>query len=99
MLRYRKQRSKTIISEGMAVKSNRIKTVQIYKWDKWNMMSVEINGKSLILREISQDWGEECHTFLSRPAMMHWANERFATERFKGPEEERQKILEAFRQI
>jgi hypothetical protein len=81
------------------LKSNRIKTVQIYKTDKWNMMNVEINGKTLILREISEQWGEECHTFLSRPALMHWANERFSTERFKGTQEEREQILEAFRQV
>lgn len=78
---------------------SRIKKVQIYKTDKWNMMSVEINGKSLILREISEEWGEECHTFLSRPAMMHWAEARFAPDRFKGTEEERLQILETFRQV
>lgn len=81
------------------MKSNRIKTVQIYKTDKWNMMNVEINGKTLILREISEQWGEECHTFLSRPAMMHWANERFSAERFTGSEEERTAILQAFKQV
>lgn len=81
------------------MKSNRIKTVQIYKRDKWNMMNVEINGKTLILREISEQWGEECHTFLSRPAMMHWAEERFAPGRFEGTDEERGQIMETFRSI
>lgn len=76
-----------------------IKQVQIYKKDKWNMLTVEINGKTLILREISDQWGEECHTFLSRPAMMHWAEERFSKEHFQGTEEERLQIMEAFRQI
>ncbi len=87
------------LSGGNTVKSNRIKTVEVYKRDKWNMLNVEINGKTLILREISEEWGEECHTFLSRPAMMHWAEERFTPERFKGTEEERLQILENFRKV
>lgn len=76
-----------------------IKKVQIYKKDKWNMLTVEINGKSLILREISDQWGEECHTFLSRPAMMDWAEKRFSKESFAGNEEEREQIMQAFRQV
>lgn len=76
-----------------------IKKVEIYKKDKWNMLTVEINGKNLILREISDQWGEDCHTFLSRPAMMQWAEERFSKEAFDGTEEEREQILKAFRQI
>lgn len=76
-----------------------IKKVQIYKKDNWNMMTVEINGKSLIVREISDQWGEDCRTFLSRPAMMHWVEERFPKEGFEGNEEEREQIIEAFRQI
>ncbi|MDF2922873.1 MAG: hypothetical protein K0R57_1787 [Paenibacillaceae bacterium] len=81
------------------MRSSKIKTVQIYKTDKWNMMNVEINGKNLILREISEQWGEECHTFLSRPAMMHWAEARFSEERFQGTPEERAEIMEKFRQV
>jgi len=76
-----------------------IKKHQIYKHDKWNMMSVEVNGTRLILREISDQWGEECHEFLSRPEMMHWAENRFAEHKFKGTAEERQEILQAFKQI
>jgi hypothetical protein len=76
-----------------------IKQVQIYKKDKWNMLTVEINGKTLILREISDQWGEECHTFLSRPAMLHWAEGRFSKETFQGTEEERQQIMDAFRKV
>lgn len=86
-------------SEGITLKSNKIKTVQIYKWDKWNMMNVEINGKTLILREISDQWGEECHTFLSRPALKQWANQRFSSDRFQGTEAERQQILDRFHQV
>lgn len=76
-----------------------IKKHQIYKKDKWNMLSVEVQGKQLILREISDQWGEESQTFLSRPALMHWANERFSPERFDGTEEERQAILDAFKEV
>ncbi len=39
-----------------------IKKHQIYKRDKWNMMTVEVNGRELILREISDEWGEETHS-------------------------------------
>lgn len=76
-----------------------IKKVQIYKKDKWNMLNVEVNGKQIIVREISDQWGEECHTFLSRPALLHWANERFRKEDFAGNEQEREEIIEAFKQV
>ncbi|WP_282936742.1 hypothetical protein [Paenibacillus sp. RC67] len=76
-----------------------IKKHLIYKRDKWNMLTVEVNGKTLILREISDQWGEECHTFLSRPAMMHWAEDRFSKEKFEGTEEERTTIMQAFKEV
>ncbi|TVY06659.1 hypothetical protein [Paenibacillus cremeus] len=76
-----------------------IKKHTIYKKDKWNMLTVEVNGKQLILREISDQWGEECHTFLSRPEMMHWAQNRFAKEKFDGSSEEHESIMEAFRNV
>ncbi|MEK8126368.1 hypothetical protein WMW72_00410 [Paenibacillus filicis] len=76
-----------------------IKKHTIFKRDKWNMVTVEVNGKQLILREITDQWGEECRTFLSRPEMMHWAQERFAPGRFDGTEEEAAQIMEAFRQV
>jgi len=76
-----------------------IKQHLIYKRDKWNMLTVEENGKTLILREISDQWGEECHTFLSRPAMMHWAENRFRKEDFAGNEEEYDAIMTAFKEV
>lgn len=76
-----------------------IKKHQIYKKDKWNMMTVEVNGKNLILREISDQWGEECHTFLSRPALMQWAQQRFRKEDFAGNEQQYEEMMEAFRKI
>lgn len=76
-----------------------IKKHQIYKKDKWNMMTVEVQGKSLILREISEEWGEDCHTFLSRPALLHWAEKRFPKEDFAGREEEWEEIMAAFKEV
>lgn len=76
-----------------------IKKVQIYKKDKWNMINVEIQGKSIIVREISDQWGEEAHTFLSRPALMHWAQQRFSADKFDGDEQTRLEIIEGFKQI
>ncbi len=75
------------------------KKVEIYKKDKWNMLTVEIAGKQLIVREISDQWGEDTHHFFGRPELMHWANERFAEGRFEGGEEERQTILARLRDI
>ncbi|NBI28389.1 hypothetical protein [Chengkuizengella marina] len=76
-----------------------IKKHQIYKKDKWNMMNVEVNGRHIILREISDQWGEDTHDFLSRPALMDWVNKRFSPENFKGSEEERKEMIEKFKEI
>ncbi|WP_127586861.1 hypothetical protein [Paenibacillus koleovorans] len=76
-----------------------IKKVQVYKRDKWNMVNVEVHGTRLIVREISDQWGEDNHEFLSRPALMHWAEHRFSAEKFDGDEEERLRILAAFREV
>ena len=72
---------------------------QIYKTDKYNMLTVEVQGKTLIVREISDQWGEECHTFVSRPQMLHWAENRFRPQDFIGREEELVSIMEGFRAI
>ncbi|WP_281886030.1 hypothetical protein [Paenibacillus sp. YYML68] len=76
-----------------------IKKHTVYKKDKWNMVNVEVHGKQLVVRVITDQWGEECQTFLSRPEMMHWVNERYMKEQFDGTEEERAAVLEAFREI
>lgn len=76
-----------------------IKKHEIYKKDKWNMMTVEVQGKYIVLREISDQWGEESHTFLSRPALMQWAQNRFPKEEFAGKEEEWYDIMNAFKQV
>lgn len=72
---------------------------QIYKTDKYNMLTVEVQGKSLIVREISDQWGEECHTFLSRPELMNWAEKRFKPADFTGKEEEYEAIIQALREV
>ena len=73
-----------------------IKKHQIYKHDKYNMLNVEVHGKTLIVTEISDQWGEECHTFVSRPEMMHWAENRFRAADYAGREEELALIMETF---
>lgn len=75
------------------------KTHQIYKKDKWNMLNVEVHGTRIIAREISDQWGEDNFEFLSRPALMHWAEDRFSKERFSGTEEERLEILERLKEV
>jgi len=79
--------------------SKGIKKVTIYKQDKWNMLNVEVHGTRIVVRVISDQWGEDNFEFLSRPALMHWAEERFSAERFQGTEEERLQILEAFKEV
>lgn len=72
---------------------------QIYKTDKYNMLTVEVKGKTLVLREISDQWGEESHEFISRQEMLHWARGRFRAEDYVGREEELQAIMDAFREV
>ncbi|CAH1222631.1 hypothetical protein PAECIP111893_04880 [Paenibacillus plantiphilus] len=72
---------------------------QIYKTDKYNMLTVEVQGKTLIVREINEQWGEECHTFVSRPEMLHWAENRFRLADYVGREEERNAIIASFKEI
>jgi hypothetical protein len=76
-----------------------IKKVQVFKQDKWNMINVEVHGTRIVVREISDQWGEDNHEFLSRPALMHWAQQRFSPERYTGTEEERLDILAKFKEV
>lgn len=71
----------------------------VYKHDNYNMLTVEVQGKTLVVREISDQWGEECHKFLSRPEMMHWAERRFRADDFPGGEEEFRLTMEKLRNI
>jgi hypothetical protein len=79
--------------------ANKPKKLQIYKKDKWNMVNVEVRGREVEVIEISDQWGEDSRTFYSRPELMHWVHERFAPDRFDGPEEERIRIIGEFEQI
>lgn len=63
------------------------------------MIHVEIHGKHIEVREISDQWGEDTHVFLSRPALMDWVHQRYAVGKFEGTEEERTTIIERFSQI
>ncbi|MDQ0058452.1 MULTISPECIES: hypothetical protein [Paenibacillus] len=72
---------------------------EIYKTDKYNMLTVEVQGKTLIVREISDQWGEDCHTFVSRPEMLHWAENRFRPSDFVGKEDELAAIMAAFKEV
>ncbi|MGN7167501.1 hypothetical protein ACTHSJ_16725 [Paenibacillus cellulositrophicus] len=76
-----------------------IKKHEIYKKDKWNMMTIEVQGRYIVLREISDQWGEETHTFMSRPAMMQWVNNRFPKEDYQGNEDEWRQIMNAFKEV
>lgn len=76
-----------------------MKKVQVYKRDKWNMINVEVQGRSIRLSEISDQWGEEVHTYIGRAEMMQWVEQRFSPEAFDGDEAERLQIIEAFEQI
>ena len=71
----------------------------IYKNDKYNMLTVEVQGKTLVVREISDQWGEQGYQFISRPEMLHWAENRFRAEDFVGREDERQAIMDNFRNV
>ncbi|WP_138753270.1 hypothetical protein [Paenibacillus sinopodophylli] len=72
---------------------------EIFKTDKYNMLTVEVQGKTLIVREISDQWGEDTHTFISRPEMMHWAQNRFRATDFVGREEELEAIMAALKEV
>lgn len=73
--------------------------IQIYKKDKWNMMNVVVQGNKIILTEISDQWGEESHTFIGRPALLHWVERRFSKESFIGREDEYQEIMQKFHEV
>lgn len=71
----------------------------IYKTDNYNMLTVEVQGKTLVVREISDQWGEEAFQFISRPELMNWAQQRFKIENFKGREEQYEAIMENLRNV
>jgi hypothetical protein len=60
------------------------------------MINAEMRGREIEVIEISDQWGEESRTFYSRAELKHWVEQRFASERFNGTEEERLAIIEQF---
>jgi hypothetical protein len=88
-----------MMKTGNGVVTHMFKKYEIYKTDNYNMLTVEVKGKTLIVREITDQWGEESFTFVSRQEMYHWAENRFRITDFTGREEERQAIMDAFRAI
>lgn len=71
----------------------------IYKEDKWNMITAEIIGAKITVREISTLWGEDTYTFHSRPELMHWVQERFKPENYAGKEDIYEKIMDNFKNL
>lgn len=75
------------------------KIYTIYKEDKWNMITAEIVGSKITVREISTLWGEDTYTFHSRPELMHWVSEHYKPENYAGKEEIYESILENFKNL
>jgi len=71
----------------------------IYKQDKYNMLTVEEQGKTLVVRHISDQWGEEGFQFISRAELLHWADNFFRKEDFIGREDELEQIMSNLRSI
>jgi len=71
----------------------------IYKHDKYNMLTVEEQGKTLVVRKISDQWGEEGFQFVSRAELLDWATKHFRAEDFAGREEELKQIMSNLRSI
>lgn len=71
----------------------------VYKHDNYNMLTVEVQGKTLVVREISEQWGETCHKFVSRPEMMHWAEQRFIAADFPDGEDGLRQTMEKLKSI
>lgn len=71
----------------------------IYKYDKYNMLTVEEQGKTLVVRKISDQWGEEGFQFISRAELLDWAGKQFRAEDFVGKEDEFEQIMSNFRSI
>ena len=70
------------------------KKLNVYKIDNWNQMNIHQHGRRYVVSEISSVEGELTYDFTSRQELMHWAQNRFAPDKFDGSEEERQDILD-----
>lgn len=73
----------------------RMKKHLIYKKDKWNMLTIEVQGRNIVVRELSTEWGEDCRVFLGRPELLDWANKRFSPDDFAGDQAEYERVMQA----
>ncbi|CEH31104.1 hypothetical protein AM501_30345 [Aneurinibacillus migulanus] len=67
----------------------------IYKEDNWNMITAEIEGVRITVREISTEWGEDTYVLNGRHELMDWAEKHFTADKYENAAE----ILEKFRQL
>lgn len=63
------------------------------------MLTVEEQGKTLVVRHITDQWGEEGFQFISRPELLDWAQKYFRIEDFAGREDELEQIMNNLRSI
>ncbi|MDB5085714.1 MAG: hypothetical protein JWN30_2600 [Bacilli bacterium] len=68
--------------------------LQVYKHDNWNQMNILINGKHIVVSELSSTFGETTYDFFTKSEMMAWAKKHFANEE----PTELQRILQVFEQ-
>lgn len=67
----------------------------IYKEDNWNMITAEIEGVRITVREISTEWGEDTYVLNGRHELIDWAEKHFTSDKY----ENAAAILEKFRQL
>jgi len=72
---------------------------QIYLFDKWNQMHVEVLGRKIVVRKISTEWGEETFSFTGRSEMMNWAEKYFKKAPVEQTEEEYQNWINTFKEV
>ncbi|MFC6332524.1 hypothetical protein ACFP56_07790 [Paenibacillus septentrionalis] len=63
------------------------------------MLTVEEQGKTLVVRKISDQWGEEGFQFISRGELLDWAEKHFKAEDYIGREDELDEIMTNLRSI
>ncbi|AMA73308.1 MULTISPECIES: hypothetical protein [Aneurinibacillus] len=55
----------------------------VYKEDKWNMITAEVEGARIVVREISTEWGEDTYVLNGRPELIDWAEKHFTPDKYK----------------
>ncbi len=59
-------------------------------------MNIVVQGSKIVLTEISDQWGEESCTFIGRPALFRWVEQRFPKANYEGKEDEWEVIMQRF---